>query len=121
MRKKTTKAEFRQFCEEVDRLTLALNLRDWDIQVRHDEWHLGKFKLESKYAVTELKADQRWAYITMNRDYVNIAFNPVRVAKHEMAHVFLATLNYLGSCRWADGSELDLEDERMAVVLEKVL
>ena len=43
------------------------------------------------------------------------------LAKHEMCHLLTSRLYWLGSRRYINESELDVEFERLAVVLEKIL
>ncbi len=120
MKTKTIKAEYRKFTAECNRLADMLNLRDWCIELKHDDRDFTGKTLGNKQACANINAPARLVSITLNTNRL-VSFDPLRVAKHEMAHVLLATMVYIGGCRWAHNDELEMEDERLARVFEKIL
>lgn len=117
---KTTKRQYEEFKSRCLELRDVLNLRDWNIAFEHKD--VG----DANASVTS-NAQARTATICLNLvitcgdgDCIESGMIK-RMANHEMFHVFLATLEDLGSCRWAHDDELKIETERMCRVMEGVL
>lgn len=95
-----------------------LGLIDWNITCHHEE-------LESALASTNANNENSQAGIALNTRWP--AFNvPTRelieqVALHEVLHVLLADLSYLGTCRYVSRAELDTAEHRIVRRLEHVL
>lgn len=114
----TTKKEFDRFVAECERLQVVLNLQDWKLYFKHRKIDQGK------NAQVILGSAARVAVLEFNKiqyDPDKDESSPEESAKHEMAHVFTATLEHLASSRYVTESEINLEMERLAIVLEKVL
>ena len=114
---KVTKKMYKEFEAEIRRLQKLLNMSDWkiDMQLRAHNWD-GE-PMGSANCSIRISADVRRAGLTLNTEIDD--FTSIKeICRHEMGHLFWGTLVYIGTCRWGDESEINLEDERMATVFE---
>lgn len=113
-RKQTSKAEFRRFVNECKRLIPVLNLGDWSIYFEHK-------KGNGAYAYTKATARDRVATIVFSSDRYQ-ELDIITTARHEMLHLLLSTYEELALRRKRpDNYVLSMENERIVVVLEKVI
>ena len=108
--------DFTRFKTECKRQIGRLGLRDWGVTISHSE--LEGDDAESA-AITEYKFSSKMAAISMNSKYK--PENPERLAKHEVAHLFIARLQNIAEDRFATQKDIDECVEGIVTVLEKVL
>ena len=109
-------SDFSVFKAEVRRQLTRLGMAEWDVTVQYgipDNPH------EEEYASSSYSVDGKCAVITLSKKYKHAA--PKRIAKHEVAHIFLARLEDLAERRFASEHELRDVIESLVTVLEKVL
>ena len=94
------------------------------------EWGLMSYdlafdwcKVSDAYASITVDEDGCVATVRLGRVVRDVKkCPPIRMlAKHEMCHLLMNRLYWLGLKRHVSESELDVEFERLAVVLEKIL
>ena len=114
---KVTQREFKLFKAECLRYQKMLNLMDWVISITKNDLDgsLGRCTTRAANRVANISLCNVWPSGEGKSKGVEL------IAAHEMTHLFLATLSFLGECRYVTDSEIDLENERLAVVLERVL
>jgi len=111
--RKTTKRDFVLFKKTCEELIGLLGMKDWNVCYEHKDLPGNNAEV---FAVVEGRvATIRLATVLYGRDSV------VDCAKHEVAHLLLETLRWIAGCRWCDESEVNLEVERIVMILEKVL
>lgn len=110
------KTQFDIFKAECLRQIERLGLKDWDIVITDTE------KIDNdENAEVDSNPKGRVALIKWNPRNTPKYCDPVVCAKHEIAHVLLLPLSDIASRRWATKRELQVEEERAATILEKVL
>jgi hypothetical protein len=106
----TTKKEFQTFISEFKRLQNILNLNDWDVCFelkKIDEW--GKIWYSVK---------NRLAVVYVNTTHKKTDSDFIKLAKHEVFHLFVADLLESGKDRFTTEFEMNLINERMCTVFE---
>jgi len=120
-RRKRKKSEYNRFRAEIKNQCDRLGLRDWDILTA-----CAELDGDDKDAAAIISADaaKRVATITLNM-YSSFAekeaISVEDVARHEIAHLLLTPLWMIANSRWADSKHWNVEEERLATILEKVL
>ena len=114
---KTTKAQFEQFKESFLKYQSIFGLQSYGIFFEHK-------KCEEEFATIEVRPDIARALVQFNTEiepYDMPEFDPVESGKHEVIHLLLAKIRYLADKRYLSAREIDEEDERLAVLLTKVI
>ena len=116
MKYRVTEEEFELFKSECLRLQ-----KEWGLI----EYSLYFGRLNDSYAFASINVDEEGcvARIKMCRTTkTKEDMGDVRIiAKHEMAHLLIHRLEWLGRVRYVAEDEIDVERERLAVKLEKLL
>ncbi len=107
-------SDFDSFKKECLRLQKVLNLGQYALSFFHKKLPNG-VTAQIEYSSTEF-----WANLIMTKKHWQ-KLDPKTDAKHEMSHLFLARLRSLASARFINEEELDLADETIARIMEKVL
>jgi hypothetical protein len=99
------------FCDEFNKSIEALGMKDWDIKfeekaIKADEAQIAAFP-STRVAKVILSTTCEEARIPL-------------VARHEAFHLFLALYRQLATSRYVEERELDMEEERLCTVMEKV-
>lgn len=116
-RQKHSSKPFQTFKAECVRLMEALGLKDWDVVIT-DSREVN----DDDSAETDSNQETRIAIIKWNRKNEGSEFcDPLGTAKHEIGHLLLLDLEALAESRWTTQQQIDLESEKLATILEKVL
>ena len=113
----TTKKDFERFKAEFLRLMGKYSLNGYHVFFRHEP-------LDGSYA--SIKVDQSGksavAYYSskLHKDDAK-HHNPEGSAKHEVIHLLLSRLSWLGSCRHIMQEDIWEEEEKLVRILEKAL
>ena len=117
--KKTTKEDFQTFTGECDRLVPLLGFACWDISYAHEELKNGD---ADAIAMCEADYEDRTCTILFNKNNHSKRYqDPVNLAKHEMAHLLLAGLAHMATNRFISQDQINIEEEKVCTVLEKLL
>jgi len=118
---KTTKKQFKEFCDEFKRQQVRLNLQDFSVVFLHK-------LLKDAYAHIDWDVEGAWATVIFTTEYVGdrgdasvLACDPVCHAKHEAMHLRLAKLSCMGRSRFVSQQEMEVEEEKICRVMESVL
>ena len=99
------------FCEEFNKSIAMLGMNDWDIK-------FAEKPMKADDANIEAFPDVRVAKVTLSTkcedDRIRL------VARHEAGHLFLSHFRHLARARYVEERELDMEEERLCTVLEKI-
>lgn len=116
--KKTTRQHYADYVREVKRLMAKGGFGDWSVQFELFDYGEGK---ELRTASCNSDPSKRWVTFfwnsTQNDDYTD----GIRSAKHEVGHLIMSTLRMLGDARFVQEDAMDLEEERICRILEKLL
>ena len=113
--RKTTQAEFDRFKIECIRLQKEWGLLDYSLYFTH---HTPA----DAFATCAVDEEGCTARLSLTGKFTVPDAPPVELlAKHEMIHLLIGRVEWVGRCRWATDSELDAEVERLAVKLEKLI
>ena len=117
---KPTTKDFETFKREFLRCIEILNLNDWRLSI--DFIVIG----DGCFADVFYDTDAHTAHVRFAKDTLTSLsdcsiYDPKATARHECCHVFTATLERLGRCRYVIPDQFGAEVERMARVLEKLL
>ena len=109
---KTTKSQFREFKEEVERCITVFSLDAWSVRFRHtDIKEYSKIEYENYMATfffpTQVKEPEH--------------FDVIALAKHEVCHLLLWELATLALKRFCNKEEVDRAEEGIACRMEKIL
>ena len=107
---------YHEFKEECKRQIIRLGLKEWDIDVQHDNLEEDN---SSTAAVTQMEEAGKLAVITLNKKFT--PRDPRRIAKHEVCHILLGKIQAIAAKRWMSEAEVDGEIEALCTRLEKVL
>lgn len=119
-KKKVTKADFRVFKAECERLIDLFGLTEWDISIVHGPCQDDDWQAQCSKNVGGRVAELRLAdTLQVGPDYHPMA--PEQNARHEVVHLLLAKLSHIGRCRWASDDEYYEAEEEICRRLEKVL
>jgi hypothetical protein len=81
--------------------------------------------LEKSYAELQVYEEGKVVRVDltteMTKDSVKVDEGPESHARHEVLHLLLNRIKWLGSCRYIGQTDLDEEEEAIIVRLEKVL
>lgn len=116
---KVPKQNFTRYKNEVLRQVARLGLTDWKIDFKFKDMHDDN--LQACLWCNYKKRNACFGYTSVTYDDNFSEEQPEVAAKHEVAHLLTAELLYLGECRYMDDSELEIADEKLAVILSKVL
>lgn len=115
---KPTRKDFEQFEAEFLRCVDILSLTDWNITFLFDS-------LDQYYADMKIWSHNFLATATLNNsridDISQHAYDPKRIARHEVGHLFHARLQYIGKERYVRPDDFVEESERLARVMETLL
>ena len=112
---RVTKAEYCAFCDEVRRLVDLFGLQDWSVRFEHRQMDHAEARCEFN---AENNAARITATMIVNEDS-DQEFDPIRHARHEFCHLWLARLEWICSCRYVSCDEISECVERMATQFEK--
>ena len=115
--KKVPRSDFEIFKAEVIWQIDRLGLKDWKYNIRFED--IGTLTAQVK-----INYENRSALFEYNTKYPeepNIRSDPRVSARHEVAHLLIFELEYLGACRYIDDNEIRVAVEKLAVILEAVL
>jgi hypothetical protein len=111
---KTTKAEFNRFKTECLRLQGVLGLYDWTLHFAHTE-------LDDNQAVINTAPKACAAGLLFSTNNRLVDRTPEDIAKHEMSHLIVARLRHLALQRSATEEQIEMEDERIANMISRLL
>ena len=114
--KKVSKAYFEKFKTEFLRLQKELGLMQYRIEFRQE-------RLGDNYAAVEINETGKYAVVALT-NIINNPKNdtgPESHAKHEIIHLLIHRLSWLGGCRYITDDDLGEECEAVVTRLEKVL
>ena len=111
----TTTEEFARFKAESERLRVLLNLGDYNFNYEYK-----RIADNDCSGQANVNANGRVATLRLNMKRLDDS-TPEDIARHEMAHVLLGTLRMMCDTRYCEMKAIDLEEERICVVLERVL
>ena len=112
---KTTVADFDRFKHTCLRLQQEWGLIDYTLYFTHGT-------PSDALATCNVDEEGCVARLSYTKKVLMEDAPPIEViAKHEMLHLLISRVQYVGSCRWAADDELDNECERLVVKLEKIL
>ena len=115
---KPTRKDFEQFKVEFLRCVDLLCLNDWHIAFAFQP-------LDGRYAEITTQSCDFIATVIFNNKVVGedgmISYDPKRTARHEVAHLFHARLQYIGRCRYVRPDDFSEESERLCRVMETLL
>ena len=115
---KTSKAYFERFKAEFLRWRDLLGLKQYRLDFFHE-------KLDCQYAGMIIWEKEKAARVTLNteirKDSAKVDEGPEAHAKHEVIHLLIHRLSWLGGCRYITDDDLAEECEAITVRLEKVL
>ncbi len=116
MMKKTSAKQFRAFKEECLRLQSLLGLTQYRLS-------FDLKKLDNRYAEITMDENASAATIRLDSEWdaQDDECDPIRSARHEMIHLMLHRLGWLGSCRYLDDCEIPQEDEKVTHKLTALL
>lgn len=117
---KTTKAQYKQFKDRCLELQKEFGLMKY-----HIYFELSKLEETPDDVILALltaSEPDKTATITLS-DYYEKQWNfdPVRLANHEMAHLLIHRLSWLGTLRYAANGDIREEDEAIASTIENFL
>jgi len=115
---KTTKKDFERFKDAFNKCIEAYGLLSWEIIFRHE-------KIEDAYASVSVDTRGQLAIVCLSLGWPDNEDDGwgshEATARHEAIHLLLANLTYLAHNRYVNSREVDVEEERMVRVLEKLL
>ena len=116
MKHKTTQRDFEMFKRGFTAASNRLGLVDWDITFIH--------KKIDEDTIAEVSRDTagRVASATLNK-VIEAPKKPnyTSAGRHEAIHIFLGNIVHLAKRRFITEADIDIEEEKLAIVLEKVL
>lgn len=116
--RKTTKAEFNRFKKEFNYWIEQFGLKGYHVYFFHE-------KLDGNYAESKVNEQGKVVCITYGLELSKIdrqvGEGPEADAKHEAIHVLLHRIGFLGRERWTASDEICDEEERLVIILEKIL
>jgi hypothetical protein len=115
---KTTKAHFKAFEAECQRLWKLWGMSGWTLLIKHE-----KTKTSTAEASTNSNYVQRIVWVTLNTDWsVPITTTELlETARHEMVHAMLQPLGNLATQRYIQDSDLDMAEHEVLHRLMKLL
>ena len=115
---KTSKSYFNRFKKEFLRWQQLLGLTQYSVKFFHE-------KLDGAYAQVEVREKGKVADVflatDLDRRSAEVDSGPESHAKHEVIHLLLHRLVWLGQARYIETTDLEEEWEAIVVRLEKVL
>ncbi len=119
---KTTGKHFNIFRDECERLAKEWQLNNWCIAYEHK-------KLETNEAQMVRDADDYTATFAFSTEIsygdfkINISLNDYikELARHEVIHLLLARLGFIGGARWATVKEYVAAEEELVIKLLKII
>jgi hypothetical protein len=115
---KTSKKYFERFKAEFLRWQKELGLTQYRIDFFHE-------KLDCLYAAMTVWEKEKAARVSLateiSKDSAKIDPGPEEHARHEVLHLLIHRLSWLGGCRYITDDDLHEESEAIVVRLEKVL
>ncbi len=116
--RKTSKADFNRFKKEFLRWIEILGLQGYKMYFYHKP-------LDDSYAEISINESGRVADVSFSSELSSnekkMSPGPESHAKHEVLHLFLQRLCYLGQQRYTACDEICHEAEKLVTVLDKVL
>jgi len=112
--KKLPKSEFTEFKKWCDYYIELFGLKQYRIVYRFK-------KLNGNYAQANIDDKGMIAVISLNSDLHDDYVSAKTHAKHEIIHLALSKLIFLGECRFVDSEEITDEEEMLVRRLEKVI
>lgn len=117
-KRKVSKAYFRRFQKAFLYWQERLGLTQYRVSFTHefDPKHYAEITIQQlDKSVTVLLTTELTGLSADSQE------SPEDHAKHEAIHLLLSRLEFLGSCRYIEGTDLKEEAEAIVVTLEKVL
>jgi hypothetical protein len=112
---KTTKRDFREFCDECRRLQKLWGLSGWRLQ-------LGWEELDDHRAATcSIDLEQRALYVVLGKQKDEQDLGCREWARHEMIHALLAPIGALSYQRFVQRSELYSAEHEVIEQLDRLL
>ena len=117
---KTSKAYFNRFKKEFVRWQRLLGLTQYRVDFYHEQFRDGD---GSYYAKIEVFEQDKVASVSLSTEIKRpeLDIGPESHARHEVLHLLLHRLMWLGEGRFIDRSDISEETEAVVVRLEKVL
>jgi len=113
--KKTSQADFDEFKHECLRLQKEWGLLEYSLYFTHGT-------PTDAYATCSADEEGCVARLCLTKTIAETdAPHVLMLAKHEMIHLLMSRVEWIGRCRWASDDELDVEVERLVVKLEKII
>jgi len=112
---KTTESDFDRFKHECIRLQKEWGLLEYALYFSHNT-------PSDAYATCAVDEEGCTARLSLTEEFTTPDPPMIEMlAKHEMLHLLVSRLEWVGSCRWVNDSEMEAEVERLVVKLEKLL
>jgi len=116
--RKTTKAEYNRFKKSLSDWCSKLNMGCWDVTCTHV---CGPHDV---YASVSCDVTTMQAYATFNKELGNMDYDPdfpETVGKHEAMHILLAEYSDLARDRFVSFKEIERQEEKVVLALERAL
>jgi hypothetical protein len=113
---KTTKRQFRMFCEEFTRLCERLGLMEWRLDFRHEDTGDNRAQITFAYIDRVARVSLN---VEMGEPYSDETI--IEDALHEALELLTADVYALMRARWVSGDEIEAARHTLIRRLEKVL
>lgn len=113
---KTTKKHYRIFREECQKLAKKFGLSDWKIYFEHASipGNRANCTWDIEGYVCTIRLGKDWNTVPTKR-------GAKAAAIHEVLHIVTARLGSLARCRYISKEEIEIEEERLAHILQRVI
>ena len=117
---KTTKKDFKLFCNEVDKFIFIFGLRGWEIACKHESLEDG-WAAKCHYWLTDRCADITLATEWDDEKFERCDTEIRKAAFHECCELLLARIQIIAENRFVQPREIEEEIHHIIKVLENVL
>ena len=111
-------SEFNRYKKKFIKMQQILNLRCYHIYFKFEP-------IKNAYAKIFVDQEGGCATVTLSNEEDKLQYNerpsPEQLAIHEVSHLFMAKLGYLAKERFVDENELEIEEEKLVRILERLL
>lgn len=108
--------KYKKFKREIKRLLKKAQFAGgWEVTFTN-EADIGENLARCTYNVAK-----RWVRFSFNSKKIKKTKGAILAAKHEVGHLLIARMEWLGGCRYLTDSEMDEESENFARIMEKLL
>lgn len=111
--KKLTEKDFEEFKKHCQYYIQKFNLKDWRV-------YYDFKKLKDLNAQCVRDVNNHTSTLTLSKQ-IEEELTIKELAKHECIHVLVGTLSDYATTRYLERREVNLEEERLVVILEKLL